>query len=78
MSVTPDQLDDFHQFALAKVKNGGAESIAELAHQWAIARERAEVNQALREAIEDLSAGRFRPAEEVSREIDRKFGFRSQ
>jgi hypothetical protein len=78
MLVTQQDLDSFHHFALGKLQKGGAESIAELARQWEIAREREEVQEALREATEDLKAGRYRPAEEVSREIERKFNFRSQ
>jgi Arc/MetJ-type ribon-helix-helix transcriptional regulator len=35
--------------------------------------EREEVNEALREATEDLKAGRFRPAADVSRDMRRKF-----
>ena len=73
MSVTLNQLEDFHRFAQTKLGNGGAESIAELARQWEIAREREEVNEALREATEELKAGRFRPAADVSRDMRRKF-----
>jgi Arc/MetJ-type ribon-helix-helix transcriptional regulator len=36
------------------------------------------VEDALREAIEDLKEGRYRPAEDVSREIDRRFNFRGE
>jgi Arc/MetJ-type ribon-helix-helix transcriptional regulator len=36
------------------------------------------VQDAIREAIDDLKAGRYRPAEEVSREIERKFNFRGE
>jgi hypothetical protein len=73
MSVSLDQLDDFHRFALQQVLTGGAESLAELARQWEVGRERAEVNQALDEAIEDLRAGRYQPAADVSREMRRKY-----
>ena len=73
MSLTLDQLEDFHRFAQAKLGNGGAESIAELARQWEVAREREEVNEALREATEDLKAGRYRPAADVSRDLRRKY-----
>lgn len=72
MSVTPDQLNDFHQFALANLGSGDAQSIPALAHQWQVAREREEVNEALREATEDLKAGRFRSADEVNRDLERK------
>jgi hypothetical protein len=77
MSVTHDQLNDFHRFALARLGNGGAESVAELAQQWQAVRERAEVNQALREATEDLQAGRYRSAEDVLSDLERKFNLPS-
>ncbi len=77
MSVSLDQLNDFHHFALAHVNQGDAQSIAELAQQWQAARERDEVNEALLEATEDLKAGRFRSAEEVSRDLERKFNLPS-
>jgi hypothetical protein len=73
MSVTVAQLEDFHRFAQAKLDNGGAETIAQLAQEWQVARERQEVNEALREATADLKAGRFRPAADVSRDMRRKF-----
>jgi len=72
MLVTQQDLDNFHRFAQQKLQNGGAESMAELARQWEIAREREEVNEALREATEDLKAGRYRPAADVSRDMRRK------
>jgi predicted transcriptional regulator len=73
MSVTPDQLNDFHQFALGRLTSGEAASIPALAHQWQVARERDEVNAALAEAMEDIQAGRYRPAEDVSRDLRKKF-----
>ena len=73
MSITLDQLNDFHRFAISRLGNGGAESLTELAHKWQAARDRDEVNQALREATEDLQAGRFRPADDVLRDFERKY-----
>lgn len=73
MSVTLTELESFHQFAQQKLADGGAESLAELAREWQAAREREEVHEALREATEDLHAGRFRPAADVSRDLRRKF-----
>jgi len=73
MPITLTELESFHRFAAMKLKNGGAESIAELAHEWQAAREREEVYEALREATEDLKAGRHRPAADVSRDMRRKF-----
>jgi hypothetical protein len=73
MSVSLDQLDDFHRFAQQQLQAGEAVSIAELARQWEIAREREEVNEALDEAMDDLEAGRYRPAADVSRDMRHKF-----
>jgi hypothetical protein len=73
VSITLEQLEDFHRFARAKLGNGGAGSISDLALEWQVAREREEVNQALREATEDLKCGRFRPAADVSRDVEQKF-----
>jgi hypothetical protein len=73
MSVTRQELESFQRFAEKKLGNGGAESISDLALQWQIEREREEVHEALREATEDLRAGRYRPAEDVSRDIRRKY-----
>jgi hypothetical protein len=73
MSLSLEQLDSFHRFAQQKLQAGGAESIAELARQWEIVRERDEVNQAIREGLEDVNAGRYRPAADVSRDMRRKY-----
>lgn len=48
MSVTLDQLNDFHRFALVKLSNGGAESIADLVREWQSAGRGKEVRHALR------------------------------
>jgi hypothetical protein len=78
MLVTQQDLDSFHHFAQAKLQSGEAESIAELARQWKSPANAKKLKNALREATEDLKAGRYRPAEEVSRDIECKFNFRSQ
>lgn len=72
MPVTHEQLEDFHRFAQMKLGNGGASSLADLAAEWQVLRERAEVNEALREAADDLKAGRYRSAADVSRDAARK------
>jgi hypothetical protein len=73
MSISLEQLESFHRFAQQKLQTGEAESIAELARQWEIVREREEVNEAIREGLEDLKAGRYRPAADVSRDMRRKY-----
>jgi putative addiction module CopG family antidote len=50
------------------------EALAALRYrEEAVQREREEVRQALREATQDLKAGRYRPAAEVSRDMRRKY-----
>lgn len=50
------------------------EALAALrSREEAVQREREEVREALREAAEDLKAGRFRPAADVSRDMRRKY-----
>jgi hypothetical protein len=82
MSTAHDDLAAFQQFALQKVNAGEADTLEELFDLWLIEHptpfEQPSVHEALREAIEDLKAGRHRPAEEVSRDMERKFNFRSQ
>jgi hypothetical protein len=58
MSVSLDQLDDFHRFAQQKLQAEGAESLEELCDLWRIENpsedEAAEIDEALAEAMEDL------------------------
>lgn len=50
------------------------EALAALrSREEAVEREREEVRQALREATEDLKAGRYRPAADVSRDMRQKY-----
>jgi hypothetical protein len=73
MPITQDELDRFHRFASDLLQNGGRTmSLEEILSRWQTAREREEVNAALREASDDLKAGRARPAKKVTRELRKK------
>jgi hypothetical protein len=72
MPVTREELEGFRRFAEQRLGNGGADSIASLADEWQVERERHLVNEALCEATADLDAGRHLPADEVSRAIRQK------
>jgi len=77
MSVTCDELNDFHHFALGRLQTEPAESLEELVDLWRLEHpspdEQAEVHEAIREAMDDLRAGRYRPAAEVSRDMRQKY-----
>ena len=79
MSVTLSELESFHHFAAEKLQSGGAESMEELFDLWLVehpsAEEEADVHAAIREGLEDLKAGRYRPADEVMDELRAKYGF---
>lgn len=73
MPVTQRQLDSFHRFASQMLNNGGTDlSLEELVAHWRAQQERADVNACLRQATDDLKAGRHRPAHEVMEELRTK------
>jgi len=74
MPITQNQIDDFHQFATDRLKSGGAElTIDDLLIEWDSSRNRDEINEAIREGLADIEAGRTRPADEVTEELRRKY-----
>jgi len=82
MSVTLNELEDFHRFAREKLHNGGAQSLEELCDLWRIehpsAAEEADIHAAIGQGIADIQAGRYRPAEEVTAELRKKFGISAE
>ena len=76
MTVTQQQLDDFHRFASEKLANGSAElTWDELFIWWRSSRDRESVNAAIRQGLADIDAGRYQPADEAMEEIRQEFGF---
>ena len=78
MPVTQEELNRFHEFASARLNNGGGDaSLHELVELWlesGVARDvaceqRAAVNAVLRRSIRELESGLDRPAAEVMAEI---------
>ena len=60
-------LEDFYIFVGQQVKNGGEQiSPEQVLAMW---RERAETVKAIQEGLEDVAAGRVRPADEVLAEL---------
>lgn len=74
MPVTQHQIDDFHQFATNRLKSGETKlTIDDLIIEWDSSRNRDEINDAIREGLADIEAGRTRPAAEVTEELRRKY-----
>lgn len=73
MTVTQDDLDNFHSFASERLTSGGnGLTIDDLVIEWDSVRNREEINAAIREGLADIDAGRTRPADEVTEELRRK------
>jgi Arc/MetJ-type ribon-helix-helix transcriptional regulator len=70
--------DELLREALAALESRDAEATQQGGSDDAELPNTMPAEDAIREAIEDLNAGRYRPAEEVSREIERKFNFRGE
>jgi len=77
VSVTKDELIDFHRFALGKLASGDRElSWAELVGLWRLENptpaDQAEIRDAIREGLEDIAAGRYLPADQAMTELRAK------
>lgn len=75
MSKAREDLDSFYQFAVDRLDKRPETPIDELLMEWHDDRDRDAINEAIRRGIEDVDAGRCRPAGEVMEEIRKKFGF---
>jgi hypothetical protein len=78
MSIVRDDLAGFQLFAEEKLRVGTVRSIAELFDLWLLEHpapeEEADVDAAICEGLEDLAAGRYRSADEVTSELRAKYG----
>ncbi len=79
MAVTQAQLDEFHRFATDRLNNGGSElSFDDLVFEWDSVRNRDQINVAIRQGLDDIDAGRHRPADEVMEEMRNKHNIPSE
>jgi hypothetical protein len=69
MTVTREDLQDFHRFADAQLAAGEARSLLDLARQWQSARENQKSVSALRESHADAEAGRVKPLDKAFAEV---------
>lgn len=75
MGLTVAEIDEFRDFAIRKVHNGGVASLEACVELWNDEREYAESIAGIRESLEDIAAGRTRPIDESVDEIRRRLGF---
>jgi hypothetical protein len=69
--LTPSDLQQFYDFALAEINNGGVASLDECLLNW---REYQDTVAAIREAEADIAAGRIIPLAQVEAELREEFG----
>ena len=74
MSVTVDDLNRFHQFAIARIEQSDQNelTIDELFFEWDSTLNRDEINEAIRKGIADVDAGRTRSLEEINEKLKAK------
>lgn len=80
MSITAQDIEQFRDFAQAKLASGEPDlTWQQLFQDWLLEHpsdeERDEVNAIIRQGIADIDAGNSRPADEVHSELRTKFKF---
>lgn len=74
MSITIAELDDFHSFATEKIRvDQTGFTLDDLVMEWDSLQNREEVNEAIREGLADIEAGRTELASDVSHELRDKY-----
>jgi predicted transcriptional regulator len=69
MTITKDELECFGRFAAEELDRGNVASLEQLVTLWRRAREREDVNAAIRQGLEEADAGRGRPLDEFLNEF---------
>lgn len=74
MAITQAELDDFHTFASQRIgREDAGVDLDDLVIEWDSVRNRQDINEAIREGLDDIEAGRTRPAEEVNAALQAKY-----
>jgi hypothetical protein len=78
MTISQEELDSFYQIASDRVQNVGVESPEELFHLWKLLNPRPDqqrdIDASIEIGVQDIEAGRHRPAREVTEELRQKYG----
>jgi hypothetical protein len=76
MSSIRDDLHSFQKFVEERLAGKDVSaSLDELFMQWHDRQSRSEINDAIRQGLADIEAGRFLPADEAMEKIRQQFGF---
>ena len=70
MAIVVQDLEDFERFVLGRLRDEPSElSLEDYVCLWRAEREREDTIAAIQEGLDDLAAGRVRPAEDVLSEL---------
>ena len=75
MATVREELENFHDYAAKRLDVCEVEpSLEELLFEWTDRHNRTQINEAIREGLADIAAGRFEPADTAMEKIRRDFG----
>ena len=73
MPLTNDDLQSFHQFALAEIRDDSINAtLEELVSKWRASKERRETNESILQSLAEIDAGEGKPAEQFLSEMESK------
>ncbi len=75
MSITPQELESFTQFAARRLNDGDTvPSLEECLQQWRVDCERRELQEDVQASLEDYAAGRVKPLDQAFDDVRRQLG----
>jgi hypothetical protein len=78
MPISQEALDNFYQIASERIQSVGVSSSEELFDLWKLLNpapdEQTEIDALIQRGVDDMSAGRHRPAREATEEIRQRHG----
>ena len=77
MTINVNDFNSFAEFGRARLSQGAA-TLDDLVIEWESTQHRDEINAAIREGIDDIEAGRHRPAAEVMADLRKKHNLHSE
>jgi hypothetical protein len=79
MTISSEQLEAFHRFALVRIEQAKEEiELDALLLEWYDQQHRGEINETIRQGLADIENGKGKPATIVSQELRTKFGLPNQ